>query len=120
MKKKFSTVVLSCLTCISMLVYSALPVYAISQDSCSHPNFALSAGPVPTGEYEYLESGHYQVYGMGYTCLRCGYEYYTDTYPVFESGHNLVKRIFVYLGDGTVEVRYYCDFEGCDWYGVYE
>ena len=119
MKRKISTVILSCLTCIGILAYSALPVHAIGPDTCSHPNFALGTDG-PTGEYEYLESGHYEVWGTGHACLRCGYEYYTDTHLVKESDHELGNPTIVLLEDGTAEVRYYCTFDGCPWYGVYE
>lgn len=119
MKRKISTVILSCLTCIGILAYSALPVHAFSLGACSHPNFATSFDPVPTGGCYYSESGHDVEYGIGHTCLKCGYEYYTDTYFRFEN-HELGDPVIVLLEDGTAEVRYYCTFDGCPWYGVYE
>lgn len=119
MKKKFKIVTLSCLAGIGMLACSALPVQAIGPDSCPHPFFAVSVD-VQTGEYEYLESGHYEVWGTGHACLRCGYKYFTDTHYVWYSDHQLGAPTLVLLEDGTAEVRYYCEFSGCDWYGVYE
>ena len=112
MKKKFSTVVLSCFACISMLAYSALPVHAIGPDTCAHPNFALGTDG-PTGEYEYLESGHYEVWGTGHACLICGYEYYTDTHLVWESEHRCEMHFSECDG---VEHKYYCLTDGCNFY----
>ena len=119
MKKKISTVVLPCLACIGMLAFHALPVAAFGPDNCSHPNYALGTDGA-TGEYEYLESGHYEIWGMGHTCLKCGYTFYTDTHLVWDSDHDLGGGTIVLKPDGTAEVRYYCTFNGCDWYGVYE
>ncbi len=119
MKRKISTVVLSCLTCIGMLAYNALPVQAIDPGTCTHPNFALGTDG-PTGEYEYLEDGHYQVWGIGHACLKCGYEFYTDTHLVWDSAHELGSATIVFNPDGTTEIRYYCEFNGCPWYGIYE
>ena len=87
MKKKIKTVLLSCLACASMLAYGVMPVRAVGPGSnCPHEYFALSLDG-PTGEYEYLESGHYQVWGVGHACLRCGYEYYTDIHLEWDSDH---------------------------------
>ena len=72
MKKKIKTVLLSCLACASMLAYGVMPVRAVGPGSnCPHEYFALSLDG-PTGEYEYLESGHYQVWGVGHACLSWG------------------------------------------------
>lgn len=119
MKKRINAIAMSCLVCFGMLANSALPVQAIGPDSCSHPYFALGIDE-NTGEYEYLESGHYQVWGTPNACLRCGYEYYSDTHLKWDSDHELGGPTLVLLPNGTTEVRYYCEFNGCDWYGVYE
>ncbi len=112
MKKKFKTVTLSCLAVIGMLTCSALPVQAIGPDSCSHPFFELGED-VPTGEYEYLESGHYEVWGTGHACRKCGYEYFTDTHLVWESEH----RCESYFSEcDGVEHKHYCMTDGCSYY----
>lgn len=85
--KKEINVVLSCLTCIGLLVCSGLPVQAMGPDTCTHPYFALTDDLVPTGEYEYQESGHYLVWGIAHVCLKCGYEYFTDQLLVWDSNH---------------------------------
>ena len=113
MKKKFKTVVLSCLTCICMIAYSVLPVQAVGGD-CPHKYFALGHDG-PTGQYEYLESGHYEVWGTGYACLTCGYIYYTDTHLVLESGH-IYSGLFSEC-DGTEHI-YPCLTPGCPSYMV--
>lgn len=120
MKKNFQKIMLSCFAGVALIVCSAMPVRAMGPGSdCQHEYFALSLDG-PTGEYEYLESGHYQVWGVGHTCLRCDYTFYTDIHLEWDSDHELGGATIVILDNGTTEVRYYCEFKGCDWYGVYE
>lgn len=114
MKKKISTVVLPCLACIGMLAFHALPVAAFGPDNCSHPNYALGTDGA-TGEYEYLESGHYEIWGMGHTCLKCGYTFYTDTHFVFDCGHDWESIASeVYTENGVTTYKYPCKTSECD------
>ncbi len=114
MKRKISTAVVSCLTCIGMLAYSALPVQAMVSEACTHPNFALGTDG-PTGEYEYLESGHYEVWGMGHTCLKCGYVFYTDIHLVWESNHSWESLpSSVSTEGGVTTYTYDCQTSECD------
>lgn len=121
MKKRFKTAILSCLVCIGALVYSTLPVRAVGPGSCTHEFLADSVEPIPTGVCFYSESGHDVEYGRWYACLKCGYEYYTNTYFQLEDhDFNNVVPTIAFNPDGTTEMRYYCNFDGCPYYYVYE
>lgn len=121
MKKKVSAVVLSCLTCISMLAYSTLPVHAWNPENCQH-SYLADCGEMKTGAYDYRDNGHYAEYVRTKYCLKCNYEVYNKTTYAFESEHNFENTIqtMVRYPDGTVEYRYYCNFDDCPYYIMYE
>lgn len=115
MKKNFKTTMFSCLAGVALLVCGVMPVRAMGPGSdCPHENFALSLD-VPTGEYEYLESGHYQVWGIGHLCMRCDYNYYTDTHLVFECYHDWESLPSEVYTENGVNVHVYdCKNSECD------
>lgn len=112
--KKGINVVLSCLTCIGLLVCSGLPVQAMGPDTCTHPYFTDSVEFVETGAYDYRADGHYEEYARIKTCLNCRYTIISETTYRFMSPHvwEVIPSNIQDVNGVTVEI-FDCTIDGC-------
>lgn len=114
MREKINVIVLSCLIGIGMLACSVLPVRAMGPENCPHPYFADSVESIPTGNYDYRKDGHYAEYARIQTCLKCGFEVFTETDYKLESAHEWEEvPSEIYEKNGVTVEIFDCTTSGC-------